>query len=43
VVRPFQELARLTSVYEGAVSKRAASLAVLLSSPGLGKSRLIDS
>ncbi len=36
------ELARLAAVYETAVAKPAAALAVLLGSPGLGKSRLID-
>ncbi|HVN86363.1 MAG TPA: adenylate/guanylate cyclase domain-containing protein, partial [Candidatus Binatia bacterium] len=36
------ELARLSAVYDAAVSKPAARLAVLLGSPGLGKSRLID-
>ena len=37
-----EELARLAAVYETAVEKPAAALAVLLGSPGLGKSRLID-
>jgi hypothetical protein len=37
-----EELARLSAVYEAAVAKPAAKLAVLLGSPGLGKSRLID-
>jgi len=36
------ELARLTSVYEAACAKPATQLAVLLGSPGLGKSRLIE-
>lgn len=36
-----EELARLTAVYEAAVAKPAGHLAVLLGSPGLGKSRLI--
>jgi class 3 adenylate cyclase len=36
------ELARINSAYEAAVAKSAAHLAVLLGSPGLGKSRLID-
>ena len=36
------ELARLTTVYTTAVEKPAAGLAVLVGSPGLGKSRLID-
>jgi class 3 adenylate cyclase/tetratricopeptide (TPR) repeat protein len=36
------ELARLASVYESAISTPAARLAVLLGSPGLGKSRLIE-
>ena len=36
------ELARIAAVYETAVEKPATSLAVLLGSPGLGKSRLID-
>jgi class 3 adenylate cyclase len=36
------ELARLRAVYEAAVATPAARLAVLLGSPGLGKSRLID-
>jgi tetratricopeptide (TPR) repeat protein/ketosteroid isomerase-like protein len=36
-----EELARIGAVYEAAVAKRAASLAVVLGSPGLGKSRLI--
>jgi len=36
------ELARLTTVYEAARSAPAARLAVLLGSPGLGKSRLIE-
>ena len=35
------ELARLMAVHEGAVAARAARLAVLLGSPGLGKSRLV--
>ncbi|MEO8604768.1 MAG: adenylate/guanylate cyclase domain-containing protein, partial [bacterium] len=37
-----EELARITAVYEAALAKPAARLAVLLGSPGLGKSRLID-
>src|SRR5512139_3192661 len=37
-----EELARLAAVYEIAAGKPAAQLAVLLGSPGLGKSRLID-
>ena len=36
------ELTRLTTVYEAAIAAPAARLAVLLGSPGLGKSRLID-
>jgi len=36
------ELARLTTVYEAARGTPAARLAVLLGSPGLGKSRLIE-
>ncbi len=36
------ELARLTAVYDAAVAAPAARLAVLVGSPGLGKSRLID-
>ncbi|MCX5739720.1 MAG: zinc ribbon domain-containing protein, partial [Proteobacteria bacterium] len=36
------ELARLMAVYTTAVEKPAAGLAVLVGSPGLGKSRLID-
>jgi class 3 adenylate cyclase/tetratricopeptide (TPR) repeat protein len=36
------ELARLAALYEAAVNDRATKLAVLLGSPGLGKSRLID-
>ena len=36
------ELARLRVVYDAAVAPPAARLAVLLGSPGLGKSRLID-
>lgn len=36
------ELARLGAVYETAVEKPAAGLAVVVGSPGLGKSRLID-
>ena len=35
------ELRRLTAVYESAVAAPAARLAVLLGSPGLGKSRLL--
>jgi class 3 adenylate cyclase len=37
-----EELARLEAVYETAMRKPAASLAVLVGSPGLGKSRLLD-
>jgi len=37
-----EELARVTAVYESAVAAPATALAVLLGSPGLGKSRLID-
>ncbi|HVN84362.1 MAG TPA: nuclear transport factor 2 family protein [Candidatus Binatia bacterium] len=37
-----EELARITAVYDAAVAMPAARLAVLLGSPGLGKSRLID-
>jgi len=36
-----EELARITAVYEQAMSVPATRLAVLLGSPGLGKSRLI--
>jgi class 3 adenylate cyclase len=36
------ELARIRSVYETALEEPATGLAVLLGSPGLGKSRLID-
>lgn len=36
------ELARLTAVYDAAVSAASACLAVLVGSPGLGKTRLID-
>src|SRR5262249_10338657 len=36
------EIGRITAVYDAAVTRRAARLAVLLGSPGLGKSRLID-
>jgi len=36
------ELQRLTAVYEAAVAARSARLAVILGSPGLGKSRLMD-
>src|SRR5262249_45480983 len=36
------ELARLAAVYEAATSAPAARLAVVLGSPGLGKSRLLD-
>ncbi|MEO6027813.1 MAG: AAA family ATPase, partial [Candidatus Binatia bacterium] len=35
------ELRRLTAVYDAAVRARAARLAVILGSPGLGKSRLV--
>jgi len=37
-----EELARLTAVYDAATAAPAARLAVLLGSPGLGKSRLIE-
>jgi len=37
-----EELARLDAVYDAAVATPAAALAVLVGSPGLGKSRLID-
>jgi class 3 adenylate cyclase/ketosteroid isomerase-like protein len=37
-----QELARITAVYDAATTAPAARLAVILGSPGLGKSRLID-
>ena len=37
-----EELGRLGAVYEAALAAPAARLAVLLGSPGLGKSRLID-
>ncbi len=37
-----EEIVRLTLVYETAVEKPATALAVLLGSPGLGKSRLIE-
>jgi class 3 adenylate cyclase/tetratricopeptide (TPR) repeat protein len=36
------ELRRLAAVYEAAVTAPAARLAVILGSPGLGKSRLLD-
>jgi class 3 adenylate cyclase/tetratricopeptide (TPR) repeat protein len=36
------ELGRISAVYDDALAKPAARLAVLLGSPGLGKSRLID-
>jgi class 3 adenylate cyclase len=36
------ELARITAVYEAAVATPAARLAVVLGSPGLGKSRLFE-
>jgi class 3 adenylate cyclase/ketosteroid isomerase-like protein/tetratricopeptide (TPR) repeat protein len=36
-----EELARITTVFDGAVTTPAARLAVLMGSPGLGKSRLI--
>ncbi len=36
------EFARIAAGYEAAIAKPAAHLAVLLGSPGLGKSRLID-
>jgi class 3 adenylate cyclase/ketosteroid isomerase-like protein len=37
-----EELRRLTAVYDAATAAPAARLAVLLGSPGLGKSRLLD-
>jgi len=37
-----EELARLAAAYDTAIQKPAAGLAVLIGSPGLGKSRLID-
>jgi class 3 adenylate cyclase/tetratricopeptide (TPR) repeat protein len=37
-----EELGRITAVYDTAVTTPAARLAVLLGSPGLGKSRMID-
>jgi class 3 adenylate cyclase/ketosteroid isomerase-like protein len=37
-----EELRRLGAVYDAAVAAPAARLAVLLGSPGLGKSRLVD-
>jgi len=37
-----EELARINAVYEAALATPAARLAVLLGSPGLGKSRLIE-
>ena len=37
-----EELGRITAVYDTAVAAPAARLAVLLGSPGLGKSRMID-
>jgi len=36
------ELRRITTVYDAAVAERRARLAVVLGSPGLGKSRLLD-
>src|SRR5262245_36916123 len=36
-----EELARITAVYQAAIATPAARLAVVLGSPGLGKSRLI--
>jgi class 3 adenylate cyclase len=36
------ELARIAAVYDAAITAPAARLAVVLGSPGLGKSRLID-
>jgi class 3 adenylate cyclase len=36
------ELRRITAVYDAAVVERRARLAVVLGSPGLGKSRLLD-
>jgi class 3 adenylate cyclase/ketosteroid isomerase-like protein len=36
------ELGRIESVYNGAVANASAALAVLMGSPGLGKSRLIE-
>src|SRR5262249_5365989 len=37
-----EELRRITAVYDSAVSTPAARLAVVLGSPGLGKSRLLE-
>jgi class 3 adenylate cyclase len=37
-----EELRRITAVYDAAVAERRARLAVVLGSPGLGKSRLLD-
>ena len=37
-----EELARIGTLYDAAVTRPATRLAVLLGSPGLGKSRLID-
>jgi class 3 adenylate cyclase len=37
-----EELARITAVYDAALAAPAARLAVVLGSPGLGKSRLMD-
>lgn len=37
-----EELRRLAAVYDGAVAAPAARLAVVLGSPGVGKSRLLD-
>ncbi len=37
-----EEMARLTAVYDKAVNERVARLGMLVGSPGLGKSRLID-
>src|SRR5213594_2113226 len=36
------ELRRITAVYDASVAARGARLAVILGSPGLGKSRLLD-
>jgi class 3 adenylate cyclase len=38
----YEELTRLCAIYDAAIAGPAARLAVLLGSPGLGKSRLID-
>jgi class 3 adenylate cyclase/tetratricopeptide (TPR) repeat protein len=37
-----EELRRITAIYDAAVAERRARLAVVLGSPGLGKSRLLD-